>query len=107
MAFSTVEVQRGKLKATNASYKKEITERKRTGKALRESEERYRTLFEQAPDSIFLEDLKDNIIDVNPSTCRLMGFSRGELLNMTVAELQTPDRLKKYQSVILSVIHCL
>jgi PAS domain S-box-containing protein len=101
-SFSTVEVQRGILEATNASYQKEIIERKRTEKALRDSEERYRTLFEQAPDAIFLEDLKDNIIDVNPGTCRLMGLSRGELLNMRVAELQTPEVRGKNGNVVKS-----
>jgi len=116
-SFSTVEVQRGKLKVTNASYKKEIVVRKRTEEALRESEERYRTLFEQAPDAIFLEDLKDNIIDGNPGTCRLMGFSRDELLNMTVADLQAPkvhgkngnmvkSELEKYQGEAFEGLYC-
>jgi PAS domain S-box-containing protein len=101
-AFSTVEEQRGILKATNASYQKEIVERKRTEKALIESEERYRTLFEQAPDAIFLEDLKDSIIDGNPGTCRLMGSTRGELLNMTVADLQAPEVRGKSGNVVKS-----
>jgi PAS domain S-box-containing protein len=94
--FSAVEVQHGKLKATNIAFNKEIVERKRTEKALRESEERYRTLFEQAPDAIFLEDLKDNIIDGNPGTCQLTGFTHDELLNMTVSDLKVPEvRSKK------------
>jgi PAS domain S-box-containing protein len=101
-SFSTVEVQRGILKAINASYQKEIIERMRTEKALRESEERYRTLFEQVPDAIFLEDLKDNIIDGNPGTCRLTGFTRGELLNMRVADLQAPEVRGKNGNVVKS-----
>ena len=101
-SFSTVEVQRGILKAINASYQKEIIERMRTEKALRESEERYRTLFEQVPDAIFLEDLKDNIIDGNPGTCRLTGFTRAELLNMRVADLQAPEVRGKNGNVVKS-----
>ena len=55
---------------------------------LRVSEDRYRILFEQAPDAIFLEDMEDRIIDVNPSGCKLMGYTRDELLHMTVSDLQ-------------------
>ncbi|MGB9440929.1 MAG: PAS domain S-box protein, partial [Desulfobacterales bacterium] len=101
-SFSTVEVQGGILKAINASYQKEIIERMRTEKSLRESEERYRTLFEQVPDAIFLEDLKDNIIDGNPGTCRLTGFTRGELLNMRIADLQAPEVRGKNGNVVKS-----
>jgi len=97
--------------------KKEIVVRKRTEETLRESEERYRTLFEQAPDAIFLEDLKDNIIDANPGTCRLMGFSCDELQNMTVADLQAPkahgkngnvvkSELEKYQGEPFEGLYC-
>jgi PAS domain S-box-containing protein len=68
----------------------DITERVRMEQALRESEERYRTLFEQANDAIFLEASDDRIVDVNHRACELLGYTRDELLKMKVADLQSP-----------------
>jgi PAS domain S-box-containing protein len=67
----------------------EIAERKRVEKALRESETRYRTLFEQANDAIILENMDEEIIDVNRRACQLLGYGREELLKMTISDLET------------------
>jgi PAS domain S-box-containing protein len=69
----------------------DITERVRMEQALRESEERYRTLFEQANDAIFLEASDDRIIDANHRARELLGYTRDELLKMKVADLQPPS----------------
>jgi PAS domain S-box-containing protein len=78
----------------------DITERKRAEEALRESEARYRTLFTQAPDAIFLENENDEILDVNPAACKLLGYSRDELLGMRVSDLQSPETRGKRGKVI-------
>ena len=59
--------------------------------ALRESEQRYRTLFEKANDAIFLENERDDIIEVNERACTLLGYSRDQLLGMKVPDLQAPE----------------
>jgi PAS domain S-box-containing protein len=69
----------------------DITELRSAEQALRDSEQRYRTLFEKANDAIFLENERDEIIDVNEQACALLGYSRDELLDMTVADLQAPE----------------
>ena len=69
----------------------DITGRKQMEDALRESEFRYRALFEQANDAIFLENEDDQIIDANRKACELLGYSREELLNMEVADLRDPE----------------
>jgi|GEM_PF-1444256 len=69
----------------------DITERKRMEDALRESEARYRTLFERANDAIFVEDGEDQIIDVNQRACELLGYTRAELLQMRVPDLIAPE----------------
>ena len=57
----------------------DITKRKRAEEALRESEERYRAIFEQAADSILLVDAQTGAFaDFNDSACRNLGYTREE-----------------------------
>jgi PAS domain S-box-containing protein len=65
----------------------DVTERKRMEEALRESEEKYRAYIENALESIFIADKNGRYVDVNPSACRLVGYTRDELLNLTLADL--------------------
>jgi len=69
----------------------DITERKRAEEALRESEAKYRSLFNQSVEGIFLHDLKGRILDVNQMACLQSGYSRDELLQLTIFDLH-PDR---------------
>ncbi len=73
------------------AYVRDITSEKQARTALLESERLYRTLFEQANDAIFIESMEDRILDANPRACDLMGYSRDELLRMTVSDLQAPE----------------
>ncbi len=53
-------------------------------KELEESEARFRTLFEKAPDAVYITDLEGNILDCNDAACLQSGFSREELLRMNI-----------------------
>ena len=68
-----------------------MDKRKKAEKALRESEERFRMLFEKAPDAIFIESQSDHILDANAAASRMLGYSREEFQAMTVADLQAPE----------------
>lgn len=72
----------------------DITERKLSESVLRESEERYRALFEASRDAIFLETLEGNILDCNISACNLYGYTKDELLELKVADLVPEEVLK-------------
>ena len=58
---------------------------------LEERERLFRTVFEDSPDAIFIEDLEGNVLDVNPAACRLHGLTRDQLLGKNVSELVPAD----------------
>ena len=56
---------------------------------LEESEERYRTLFDNVNDAIFILDLNGRFLDVNRTACERLGYSREELLQMGARDIDT------------------
>ncbi len=67
-------------------------ERIRAEQALRESEQRFRELFEGSPDAVFVEDLSGTVLDINPAACRLHGVGREELIGKNVFDLVPPGQ---------------
>ena len=55
------------------------------------SEEKFRALFEQAPDALLIESMDEAILDANPAACELHGYSRDELLQKTMRDLASFD----------------
>ena len=76
---------------------RDITELKGVETALRESEQRYRKLIEDASDIIFSIDMEGNFTSVNVIGERLSGYSRQELLGMNVRQLVAPESLEDVQ----------
>lgn len=70
------------------SVTNDITERKAAEEALSESEQRFRTLVEQATDALFVVDTDGQLIDVNQEACHTLGYHREELLQLAVADIQ-------------------
>ncbi len=62
-----------------------------TDRTLKASDTRYRALFERATDAIFIENDRDEILDANPKACELLGYTREELTNMSVPDIQAPE----------------
>lgn len=68
----------------------DITERRRAEEARRASETRYRKLFDCAPDGIVIADAESRYLDVNASICRMLGYSRDELIGLSAADIVVP-----------------
>jgi len=77
----------------------DITEQRQNQEALRRSEAEFRTLFDVANDSIFILSLVDGrILAVNDVKCRRLGYSREEMLCMSVHQIsgeRDPEFVKK------------
>jgi len=69
----------------------DITERHRAEQAERESEMRFRTLFEQAQAGMTFAGLDGKIVSVNPAYCELLGYTADELKTMSVYDVTFPD----------------
>ncbi|MEH1832496.1 MAG: PAS domain S-box protein [Nostoc sp.] len=72
----------------------EVTAAKQTEVALRESEERFRAMFNQAAVGITLVALDGGLIQVNPALCEITGYSHEELIQMNFQEITHPDDLE-------------
>lgn len=69
----------------------DITDRKKAEEALRESEDRFRTLFEKAPISYQSLDEAGILIEINETFCALLGYERDELLGKNFSSLLDPE----------------
>ncbi len=65
----------------------DITERKRAELALRQSEMRFRALFESAQDTVFIKDIELRHVDINPAGLELLQIEREDLIGKTSREI--------------------
>jgi len=92
------------LEKLNADLRAEIQERVRTEKALREREERYRTILETIQEGYFEADLRGRLTFFNEAVCRSLGYSREELLGMDYRRYTTPASAEKMFKVFYEIL---
>ena len=62
---------------------------------LRVSEERFRQFFETWPEYCYMVSPSGNILDVNPTACKALGYSKEELIGSHVSAIYAPESLSK------------
>lgn len=88
--------QMARLKAAENDHRQVV-------EALRESEERFRRIFDHSNDAILLIDpMQDEILDANPVACRMLGYSHQELLSLGISDIH-PDEMPKFRAFAQSV----
>lgn len=94
---------------------RDITGQKRTEELLKRSEKKFRDLFDNASDAVFIHDLDGHILEVNKTACERLGYSRKELLQLTPMDIDSPeyavlvleriDELKKGDRLFFETAH--
>ena len=74
---------------------RDVTEKRKTEKVLRQSEEKYRTVLETIEDDYFEDDLAGNFTFVNHAMCRQLGYSKEELIGMNYRQYTDETNAKK------------
>ncbi|MGA2631914.1 MAG: PAS domain S-box protein, partial [Terriglobia bacterium] len=78
------------------AVKENITERKRAEEALRESEEKFRGLFQGAAEGILVSNIEtQKFVYANPAVCRMLGYTEEELVHLGVSDIHPPQDLER------------
>jgi PAS domain S-box-containing protein len=101
ITISTAFIALAVLLALAAAYNKSMRARKNND----ESESKFRSLFEESSDEIYVIDFEEHFLEVNKVICNALGYSRAELLHMQVKDIKSDsygdiagsllDKLKK------------
>jgi PAS domain S-box-containing protein len=74
-----------------ATLFEDVTQRRETEQALRESEAKFRSYIEHAPQAIFVTDATGHYIDCNPAAIEMLGYDAASLLGMRITDIMLPE----------------
>ncbi len=98
--FQAERAKREALEAAKRELEIEISERERTQEQLAESEERYRTLFEESRDAIYIADGEGRFIDVNPSFLELFACTKPDVVGGGPVTFVNPVMWQEFQKEV-------
>ncbi|ELY42396.1 hybrid sensor histidine kinase/response regulator [Natronorubrum sulfidifaciens] len=74
---------------------RDITDRRERQRRLERSKERLRVLFDHSPDAIFVHETDGTLVDVNDRATTDLGYSRAELLSLSIGDIEVGDDLER------------
>ncbi len=78
----------------------DITERKKAEQSLRESEEKFRNLFEHARDAVILANADTGIlVDINPAGCDMLGRPKDQIIGQHMTLIHPPEMAEQFKKV--------
>ncbi|MDD5339556.1 MAG: PAS domain S-box protein, partial [Dehalococcoidales bacterium] len=87
-----------------ANLEIQLKERRETEEALRDSEERFRRIFQQGPIGIMVSGLDNKIKNVNDQFCKMLGYTEKELRSLTFKDFTFPEEIKSDQAQLEKLI---
>ena len=92
------------LKQKIANLERTESERKRAEKVLQESEEKYRSLLDNASDAIFLADVEGNLQEANKKAEEILGYSREEISGIHISRIHPEEVFGKIKDIFNEII---
>ena len=95
-----VEERTSQLLAANVQLKEEISERRHVEEELKQSEERYRRLYENVPIGYQTLDEDGRLLDVNRAWLDILGYSKREVIGRRVGDFVAPKQLRQFEEFL-------
>ncbi len=95
-----VKERTAELEKINKSLLKEVKERKKAEKELKESENRYRSIFNSLNSGLVITDWKGKIVEANPTVCKMYGYTYEEFLSLNVRHFIDPESAGLFKSIL-------
>jgi PAS domain S-box-containing protein len=92
LTVSPVKDAAGKLLGA-AGIARDISERRQADRALRDSAQRFRELFERSLDGLYIHDREGKFLDVNPAALTLLGYEREDIASLNLSSLLSADQI--------------
>ena len=92
------------LERATEGLRAEIAERKRVEEALRDREEQLATILRTAMDGFWVTDREGRFLEANDAICRNLGYSRDELLRMSVSDIEAEEKPEVILQVVQRII---
>jgi PAS domain S-box-containing protein len=83
----------------------DVTERRRAEDAMRQSEQKYRELFEYANDIIYFLDCEGNVLSCNVAAVKIWGYTQEEMIGLNISKFFDPDYLPLAQEILKEHYH--
>ncbi|MCQ5365347.1 PAS domain S-box protein [Anoxybacillus salavatliensis] len=90
--------KKGAINGYHLTIFRNVSERRKMEKQLREQEQKFRSVFNHAMDGIVLIDDQQRIFDANPAACRIFSLQKEQLLEKCMHEFISSNDLMKFQT---------